>query len=85
MRAEASVAVRITDEGMIPVPREFRQVLGLKPAQVVRLHQADDILVVRRLSPHELGEQIVALLKQALAGARWEDIVALRAGDEDWR
>lgn len=70
MRAEVSVAVRITDEGMIPIPRELRQALGLKPAQVVQLHQENDNLVVRRFSPHEPGEQIVALLKQALADTR---------------
>ncbi len=85
MSVKSSIAVRITNEGMLPIPKSLRQELGLKPAQIVQLRQENGDLLVRRLSAQELGEQIVASLKQALAGARWEDIVALRAKDEDWR
>jgi len=85
MARDTSAAVKITDDGMIPVPQELQQALGLEPTQVVQLRTEEDRLIVQRLSPQEIGEQIVALLKQALAGTTWDDIKALRAQDEDWR
>lgn len=85
MTTDTSVAVKITKDGTIPVPQELQQVLGLEPAQIVQLRTQDDRLIVQRLSPHEIGDQIVALLKRALAGTTWDDIKALRAQDEDWR
>jgi hypothetical protein len=59
--------------------------MNKSPMQIVQLCQKNQDLLVRRLSAQELGEQIVASLKQALADARWEDIIALRAKDKDWR
>lgn len=85
MTTDTSVAVRITKEGMIPVPEVLQQALGLEPAQIVQLSAQENRLIVQRLSSHEIGDQVVALLKQALADTTWDDIEALRAQDEDWR
>jgi bifunctional DNA-binding transcriptional regulator/antitoxin component of YhaV-PrlF toxin-antitoxin module len=85
MATDTSAAVKITKDGMIPVPQKLQQVLGLEPAQIVQLCTQDDRLIVQRLSPSEIGDQIVALLKQALAGTTWDDIKVLRTQDEDWR
>ncbi|MEA3345217.1 MAG: hypothetical protein U9Q78_03065 [Chloroflexota bacterium] len=85
MATDTPVAVKITKDGTIPVPQKLQQALGLEPAQIVQLRTQDDRLIVQRLSPSEIGDQIVALLKQALAGTTWDDIEALRTQDEDWR
>jgi len=85
MATDTPVAVKITKDGMIPVPQKLQQLLGLEPAQLVQLRTQEDRLIVQRLSSHQIGDQIIALLKQALAGTTWDDIKALRAQDEDWR
>jgi len=42
-------------------------------------------LAVQALSPQEMGDQIISLLRDALGDTTWDDIKALRGGDEDWR
>ena len=46
MARDTSAAVRITKDGMIPVPQELQQVLRLERAQIVQLHTQEDHLIV---------------------------------------
>jgi len=84
MATSEVATVKITSDGNIPLPRDWRQRLRWDETQTVQLSKENNCLIVRPLSPQEIGEQIVALLKQALGDTTWDDIQALRAQDEDW-
>jgi bifunctional DNA-binding transcriptional regulator/antitoxin component of YhaV-PrlF toxin-antitoxin module len=85
MSFSTAKAVQITEEGMLPIPRDLWDVLGLGPAQIVKLRQQEGSLLVQPLSPEEIGEQIISLLKDALGDTTWNDIMTWRNQDEDWR
>jgi bifunctional DNA-binding transcriptional regulator/antitoxin component of YhaV-PrlF toxin-antitoxin module len=76
--------VKITDDGMLPIPEEFRRELGLESEQTVQLTAHQDSLVVRALSQQEIGERIVALMKEAFSGFTWEEVKAERDRDDFW-
>lgn len=85
MAIERVMTAEITLDGMLPIPEELRRDLGLEPTRTVQLAKQDNSLVVRPLSQQEIGDRIVALLKDALTGLTWEEIKAERAQDDFWR
>ena len=61
-----SVAVRITEDGQIPVPEQLRQDLGLSPQQEVRLYTRGRELVVQPVTDDTSRQkQIEAILRRA--------------------
>ncbi len=80
MIAEKTITVQVTGDGMIPVPTELRQQLGLKPFQTVRLKEIGGQLVVT-LSRREVGERVVALMREVLVGVTQADIDEGRLDD----
>lgn len=85
MSASKVAMEKITPDGKIPLPSEWRERLQWDQTQTVQLSRENDHLVVRPLSPQEIGEQVVTLLKQALGDTAWDDILDVRSQDEDWR
>lgn len=63
---DPAIAVRITDDGQIPLPDQVRRELGLEPQQEVRLFKRGGELVVQPVtaSPSR-QEQIATILRRA--------------------
>jgi bifunctional DNA-binding transcriptional regulator/antitoxin component of YhaV-PrlF toxin-antitoxin module len=76
----AEFAVKVTPEGMIPIPEPLRQELGLKPLQTVYLQTDAEHhhLVIQLTARKEIGERIVALMSEAFQGITEIEIKAGR-------
>ena len=83
MEIEKTITVQVTEDGMIPIPTELREGLGIKPLQFVYLKKNKDHLVMM-LSRREIGERIVDLLKEGLAGFTQTDLDQERALEAYW-
>ena len=61
-----SVAVKITEDGQIPVPEQLRRDLGLSPQQQVRLVARGKELVVQPITDDQSRQtQVEAILRRA--------------------
>ncbi len=76
------ITVQLTAKGMIPIPLELRQQLGLKPRQKVYLKRNNGYLLVM-LSRQEVGQQIIALMKEGLSGLTQVEIDQERITNEN--
>ncbi|RLC71519.1 MAG: hypothetical protein DRI52_05060 [Chloroflexi bacterium] len=56
MSNNIAIAVRITADGKIPLPKKLQQELGLEPLQEVNLSSQGDVLIVQR-SGSEIATQ----------------------------
>ncbi len=76
-------AVKLTPEGMIPIPEPLRRELGLKPLQTVYLRTDAEHhhLVIQLIARQEVGDRIVALMSEAFQGITGADLKAGRADD----
>lgn len=76
-------AVQLTPEGMVPIPESLRRELGLKPLQTVYLRRdaRRGSLVIQLVTRQEIGDRIVALLREAFQGVTRADLKAARADD----
>jgi antitoxin component of MazEF toxin-antitoxin module len=77
-----TMTVQLTPEGTLPLPLELRQWLNLKPLQTVHLKKGNGYLLIIP-SRQEIGERILALMKEGLAGITQNDIDQGRANNED--
>ena len=80
MAVEQTIAVQVTPEGMIPVPAEIRESLGISPAQTVFLRKENGWLVVMP-SRQEIGDRLLELMRIGLAGVTQADLEAGRVDD----
>jgi bifunctional DNA-binding transcriptional regulator/antitoxin component of YhaV-PrlF toxin-antitoxin module len=76
-------AVKLTTDGMIPVPESLQRELGLKPQQTVylRLDSANGGLVIQLVTRQEVGDRLLALTREAFQEVTWADIQAGRRSD----
>lgn len=76
-------AVKLTPDGMVPIPEPLQRELGLKPQQTVYLRHdaAGGQLVIYLVTRQEIGERILALMREAFQGVTRDDLKAGRVDD----
>ena len=81
------MATTVTTKGQVTIPKEVRDLLGIKPGSAVTFEVAEDGRVVlgkvgRRGPVARPQSRFAKLRGRASAGMTTEDIMALTRGDE---
>ncbi|MBX6745244.1 AbrB/MazE/SpoVT family DNA-binding domain-containing protein [Elioraea sp.] len=82
------MATTVTTKGQVTIPKEVRDLLGIKPGSAVTFEVAEDGRVVlskaggRRGSPARPSSRFAKLRGRATAGMTTDEIMALTRGEE---